>query len=152
MTHRLQDSFFQFLEQKHVSGFHAVLNLLYFTFDLTNFNVKMSETGNSKFGKESFIFRHRLEYFIFSRLKQWRKTASEKSLGRAALILYTLLYYLLRICRKIVKINLEFAFPKLSSIERKKIARENYRWFARLRSQKNRLFWRLTRWQSALSY
>ena len=42
-----------------------------------------------------------------------------------------LLYYLLRICRKIVKINLEFAFPKLSSMERKKIARENYRWFAR---------------------
>ena len=30
-----------------------------------------------------------------------------------------------------MKINLEFAFPKLSSNERKKIARENYRWFAR---------------------
>ena len=42
-----------------------------------------------------------------------------------------LLYHCLRICRKIVKINLEFAFPKLSSMERKKIARENYRWFAR---------------------
>ncbi|GIT04342.1 MAG: hypothetical protein CM1200mP28_16010 [Deltaproteobacteria bacterium] len=42
-----------------------------------------------------------------------------------------LLYHCLRICRKIVKINLEFAFPKLSSVERKKIARENYRWFAR---------------------
>ena len=108
-----------------------MLNLLYFIVDLTNFNVIMSETGNSKFSKESFNFRHRLEYFIFSRLKQWRKTASEKSLGRAALILDTLLYYLLRICRKIVKINLDFAFPKLSSMERKKIARENYRWFAR---------------------
>ena len=91
----------------------------------------MFETGNSNFSKESFKFRHRLEYLIFSRLKQWRKNASEKSLGRAALILDTLLYYLLRICRKIVKINLEFAFPKLSSMERKKIARENYRWFAR---------------------
>ena len=97
-----------------------MLNLLYFTFDLTNFNVKMTETENSKFSKESFNIRHRLEYFIFSKLKQWRKTASEKSLGRAALILDTLLYYLLRICRKIVKINLDFAFPKLSSMSVKK--------------------------------
>ena len=91
----------------------------------------MSETGNSNFSKETFKFRHRLEYFIFSSLKQWGKVLQKKSLGRGALILDGLLYYCLRICRKIVKINLEFAFPKLSSTERKKIARENYRWFAR---------------------
>ena len=91
----------------------------------------MSETGNSNLNKESFKFRHRLEYFLFSRLKRWGHGASDKSLGWGALVLDILLYYLLRICRKIVIINLEFAFPKLSSIERKKIARENYRWFAR---------------------
>ena len=91
----------------------------------------MSKTGNSNFSEESFKFRHRLEYFLFSSLKRWGQGASDKSLGRGALILDSLLYYCLRICRKIVKINLEFAFPKLSSMERKKIARENYRWFAR---------------------
>ena len=91
----------------------------------------MSETGNIKFSKESFKFRHRLEYFIFSILKRWGEGASEKSLLRGALMLDGLLYYLLRICRKIVKINLEFAFPKLSLIERKNIARKNYKWFAR---------------------
>tara|TARA_B100000579_G_C22794650_1_gene836433 strand:- start:168 stop:1103 length:936 start_codon:yes stop_codon:yes gene_type:complete len=91
----------------------------------------MSETGNNKFRKESFKFRHRLEYFIFSSLKRWGEGASEKSLEIGTLMLDGLFYYFLRICRKIVKINLEFAFPKLSSLERKKIARENYRWFAR---------------------
>ena len=91
----------------------------------------MSDTKNNSFNKESLKFRHRFEYLLFSTFKRWGKGASEKSLGRGALMLYGLLYYFLRICRKIVKINLEFAFPKLSSIERKKIARENYRWFAR---------------------
>ena len=91
----------------------------------------MSETRNNKFSKESIKLRHRLEYFIFSSLKRWGEGASEKSLGLGALILDVLLYYFLRICRKIVKINLGFAFPKSSSLERKKIARENYRWFAR---------------------
>ena len=92
---------------------------------------KMSKTGSSNFSEESFKFRHRLEYFLFSSLKRWGQGASEKSLRRGALMLYGLLYYCLRICRKIVKINLEFAFPKLAAGERKKIARENYRWFAR---------------------
>ena len=91
----------------------------------------MTETGNSKFSKESFKIRHRFEYFLFSSLKRWGQGASENLLRRGALMLDGLLYYCLRICRKIVKINLEFAFPKLSSMERKKIARENYRWFAR---------------------
>ena len=91
----------------------------------------MSETGSSNFSEESFKFRHRLEYFLFNSLKRWGQGTSEKSLRRGALMLDGLLYYCLRICRKIVKINLEFAFPKLSSVERKKIARENYRWFAR---------------------
>ncbi len=91
----------------------------------------MSETGNKKFSEGSFKFRHRLEYFIFRSLKRWGEGASEKSLGLGALMLDGLLYYLLRICRKIVKINLDFAFPKLSALDRKKIARENYRWFAR---------------------
>ena len=91
----------------------------------------MSKTGRSNFSEESFKFRHRLEYFLFRNLKRWGHSASEKSLIRGALMLYGLLYYCLRICRKIVKINLEFAFPKLSPMERKKIARENYRWFAR---------------------
>ena len=91
----------------------------------------MSETGNKKFSKESYKFRHRIEYFIFWSLKRWGEGASEKSLRLGALMLDGLLYYFLRICRKIVKINLDFAFPKLSLLERKKIARENYRWFAR---------------------
>jgi len=91
----------------------------------------MSEIGNIKFSKASSKFRHRLEYFIFSRLKRWGKDASEKSLVNGALILDGLLYYFLRVCRRIVKINLDLAFPKLPSTERKNIARENYRWFAR---------------------
>ena len=91
----------------------------------------MFETKKNKFSKGSLRFRHRLEYLIFSSLKRWGESASEKSLERGTLMLDILLFYLLRICRKIVKINLEFAFPNLTSIERKKIARENYRWFAR---------------------
>ena len=91
----------------------------------------MSENRNSNFSKESFKLRHQLEYSIYSSLKRWAQGASDKSLRLGALILEGLLYYFLRICRKIVKINLELAFPKLSSMERKKIARENYRWFAR---------------------
>ena len=91
----------------------------------------MPETGKNKFSKESFKFRHRLEYLIFKSLKRWGETASEKSLERGALLLYALLFYLLRLCRKIVTTNLEFAFPNLTSMEREKIARENYRWFAR---------------------
>ena len=96
-----------------------------------NFSEIMSETRSSKFSKESFKFSHHFEHFIFSSLKRWGEGASDKSLVRGALILDNLLYYFLRICRKIVKINLELAFPKLSPMERKKIARENYRWFAR---------------------
>ena len=85
----------------------------------------MSDTGNSNFSEESFKFRHRLEYLLFRSLKRWGQGTSDKSLEWGALMLDGLLYYCLRICRKIVKINLEFAFPKLSSMERKKIAREN---------------------------
>ena len=91
----------------------------------------MPESGNSTLSPESFKFRHRFEYFLFSSLKRWGQRSSEKSLRRGAFLLDGLLYHYLRICRRIVAINLEFAFPKLSSQERKKIARENYRWFAR---------------------
>ena len=95
----------------------------------------MSETGKSKFIKESIKLRHRLEYFIFNILKRWGEGASEKSLLRGAMLLDSLLYYFLRICRKIVKINLELAFPKLSSMERKNIARE--------KNEELTLFWLL---------
>ena len=91
----------------------------------------MSKTGKNKLRNNSIKFRHHIEYFIFRSLKRWGDGASEKSLRMGAFLLDVLLYYFLRICRKIVKINLEFAFPKLSSLERKKIARKNYRWFAR---------------------
>ncbi len=91
----------------------------------------MSDTGNIKFSKVTSKFRHLLEYFIFISLKRWGNGASEKSLGRGALVLDGLLYYFLRICRKVVKINLALAFPKLTPEERNNIARGNYRWFAR---------------------
>jgi len=88
-----------------------------------------------KFTKEinpdSQSVRHRIEYKIFSILKRWGSGASEKKLEKGALLLYGLLYHGLRICRKIVSINLKIAFPKLTDQERKSIERSNYKWFAR---------------------
>ena len=88
-----------------------------------------------KFTKEinpdSHSIRHRIEYKIFSILKRWGRGASEKKLEKGAILLYGLLYHGLRICRKIVSINLKIAFPKLTDQERKNIERSNYKWFAR---------------------
>ena len=91
----------------------------------------MPETSTSKLRPESHKFRHRLEFALFNSLKHWGEGASEKTLRRGAFILDVLLYHGLRICRKIVSINLELAFPELSAKERREIARSNYRWFAR---------------------
>ena len=87
--------------------------------------------SNSKLTPETFKFRHRLEFTLFNSLKRWGKGASKKTRRRGTILLDGLLYHGLRICRSIVAINLELAFPKFSTVERKQIARENYRWFAR---------------------
>lgn len=91
----------------------------------------MPETNSSKFSPESHKLRHRLEFFLFNNLKRWGKGASKTTLRRGTILLDVLLYHGLRICRSVVTINLELAFPKLSAVERKKIARANYQWFAR---------------------
>ena len=91
----------------------------------------MPEKSTSKLRPEKHKFRHRLEFALFSSLKRWGEGASEKNLKRGAFLLDLLLYHVLRICRKIVSINLELAFPELSAKERGKFARANYRWFAR---------------------
>ena len=87
--------------------------------------------SNSKLTPETFKIRHRLEFTLFNSLKRWGKGASKKTRRRGTILLDGLLYHGLRICRSIVVINLELAFPKLSTVERKQIARANYRWFAR---------------------
>ena len=87
--------------------------------------------SNSKLTPETFKFRHRLEFTLFNSLKRWGKGASKKTRRRGAILLDGLLYHGLRICRSIVAINLELAFPKFSTVERKQISRANYRWFAR---------------------
>ena len=87
--------------------------------------------SDSKLTPETFIFRHRLEFTLFNSLKRWGKGASKKTRRRGTILLDGLLYHGFHICRSIVTINLELAFPKLSPVERKQIARANYRWFAR---------------------
>ena len=87
--------------------------------------------SNSKLTPETFKFRHRLEFTLFNSLKRWGKGASKKTRRRGAILLDGILYHGLRICRNIVAINLELAFPKFSTVERKQIARANYQWFAR---------------------
>jgi len=87
--------------------------------------------SNSKLTPETFKFRHRLEFTLFNSLKRWGKGASKKTRRRGAILLDGLLYHGLRICRNIVAINLELAFPNFSTVEQKQIARANYRWFAR---------------------
>ena len=87
--------------------------------------------SNSNLTTETFKFRHRLEFTLFNSLKRWGKGASKKTRRRGTILLDGLLYHCLRICRSIVAINLKLAFPKFSTVERKQIARENYRWFAR---------------------
>ena len=91
----------------------------------------MPETLNSKIRPEPHKFRHRFEFALFNSLKRWGEGASANRLRQGAFLLDLLLYHVLRICRKIVSINLELAFPELSSKERGKITRANYRWFAR---------------------
>jgi len=91
----------------------------------------MPETSTSKLRPEPHKFRHRLEFALFNSLKRWGQDASAKKLRRGAFLLDLLLYHVLRICRKIVATNLELAFPQLSAQERRKLARKNYRWFAR---------------------
>ena len=75
--------------------------------------------------------RHHIEFKIFNFLKLWGKRAPQRTLEKSAIILDVFLYYGLRICRKIVAINLELAFPDITKKERKKIERSNYKWFAR---------------------
>ena len=91
----------------------------------------MPEISTSNLMPEKHKLRHRLEFIIFKSLKSWGKGVSKKRLRQGAKLLDFLLYHVLRICRKIVSINLELAFPELSEKEREKIARANYRWFAR---------------------
>ena len=91
----------------------------------------MSKNSKSKNRPEKYKFGHRLEFAIFSSLKRWGEGASGKRLRQGAFLLDHLLYHVLRICRKIVSVNLEIAFPGLSTKERGEIARANYRWFAR---------------------
>ena len=90
----------------------------------------MNKPINNKNPKSKNL-RHRLEFMLFNYLKLWGRKASEKRLRQGAILLDSLLYFVLRICRKIVKINLKLAFPKLSKKERKKVERLNYKWFAR---------------------
>tara|TARA_B100000700_G_C14985174_1_gene828455 strand:+ start:231 stop:1160 length:930 start_codon:yes stop_codon:yes gene_type:complete len=82
------------------------------------------------FNAKSHTFRHRLEFKVFNYLKKWAERASKKQLEKGSLFLFCFLYGL-RICRKIVRINLNLAFPKLTKKERKIIERSNYKWFAR---------------------
>ena len=91
----------------------------------------MPETSKSKLRPENHKLRHQLEFTLFNSLKRWGEGASEKKLRQGAFLLDLLLYHVLRICRKIVSINLKIAFPELSAKERGEIERANYRWFAR---------------------
>ena len=91
----------------------------------------MPETSSSKLRPENHKLRHQLEFTLFNSLKRWGEGASEKKLRQGAFLLDLLLYHVLRICRKIVSINLKIAFPELSAKERGEIERANYRWFAR---------------------
>ena len=84
-----------------------------------------------KLNIESQRIRHRLEFKLFNCLKQWAENASKKKLQKGSILLDSILFYVLRICRKIVAINLRLAFPKLTKEKRKIIERSNYKWFAR---------------------
>tara|TARA_B100000700_G_C15055388_1_gene862526 strand:+ start:1573 stop:2502 length:930 start_codon:yes stop_codon:yes gene_type:complete len=88
------------------------------------------KNSNKKINPKSQSIRHRLEFKIFNYLKKWGVKASKKQLENGSIFLFSLLYGL-RICRKIVEINLKIAFPELKKNERKKILRSNYKWFAR---------------------
>ena len=91
----------------------------------------MPENAKINYKIEKHKFGHWLEFILFNSLKRWGEGASKKTLRQGAFMLDLLLYHVLRICRDIVSVNLELAFPELSTKERKKIARANYRWFAR---------------------
>ena len=91
----------------------------------------MSESNGRRLSSVPHKFRHRLEFALFNCLKRWGVNASAKTLRRGVILLGFLLYHVLRICRRIVAINLELAYPDLSAKDRNKIARANYRWFAR---------------------
>ncbi|MGK5093386.1 hypothetical protein WDW89_15425 [Deltaproteobacteria bacterium TL4] len=75
--------------------------------------------------------RHRIEYAIFSVLKKLSLNASEFQLKIYRQTLYLLLFHVLRICRRIVRLNLEIAFPQYSEAEKKRIAKANYHWASR---------------------
>jgi len=68
-----------------------------------------------KINPKSQSFRHRLEFKIFNCLKRWGAGASEKKLEHGAKILDILLYFVLRICRRIVS-NLFNNFSNLTVI------------------------------------
>jgi len=84
-----------------------------------------------KFKPESKKLRYQIEFLLFKCLKSWGKGTSKKRLHQGAILLDGLLFFVFRICRKIVKINLKLAFPNLSKKELEKIERLNYKWFAR---------------------
>lgn len=75
---------------------------------------------------------HRIEYSIFTFLKKITLSRSGKVVQGLEWLLYVLLYYVFRICRKIVKVNLDIAYPEHFHEEKHHIAKENYRWFAKL--------------------
>ena len=80
----------------------------------------MPEISTSNLMPEKHKLRHRLEFIIFNSLKSWGKGVSKKRRQQGAILLDFLLYHVLRICRNIVSINLELAFPELSEKEREK--------------------------------
>jgi len=78
----------------------------------------MSESNGSRLSSVPHKFRHRLEFALFNCLKRWGVNASAKTLRRGVILLDFLLYHVLRICRRIVAINLELAYPDLSAKDR----------------------------------
>ncbi len=91
----------------------------------------MTVNKDTEHKRESPNLRHRIEFILFKGLKKWGKGMSKKRLRQSAFFLDLILFHVLRICRKIVLINLKLAFPEFSEEKRVAIARANYRWFAR---------------------
>ena len=91
----------------------------------------MTRNNSTEHKIEDQKLRHRIEFVLFKSLKNWGKGLSKKRLRQSSFFLYLILFHVLRICRKIVLINLKLAFPELSEEKRDSIARANYRWFAR---------------------
>ncbi|MBF0237196.1 MAG: hypothetical protein HQM12_05765 [SAR324 cluster bacterium] len=75
---------------------------------------------------------HRLEYAFLLFLRKLALTINPQKRNFFQWCLYALAYHVIRICRSIVKTNLDLAFPNWSDEKKAQIGRDSYRWFSRL--------------------